>query len=232
MVKDRFFRFSKNSYLDLSETISVKRHITSDAYSIREDLEVKCLDNIEDIEREVSFYDEQEKLIFERVSTEIDKWFELAEKNHIAKKALEYKKSCLEAKIDRHTHNKWDTEVIHDDSYITTEHWVSNKVYSLYLEVKETNFEKDYKKYAVSYSFHIGSAFNKKYNTGACIERIDTRVLESKEELDKYIAGVKEKYNKYFTEVCPAIPKKYAYLFKVNEVLLEGFRLSDSFNLE
>lgn len=162
---------------------------------------------------------EVERIMYNQARQSLNSWERTAAQTMLLQKAMEY----VAAPAVKHTNNKW--EVLpenHDTEYI------SNMVYKMWVHVYVgTRYDKETKESVpiyceVNWRLHLNC---EKYIHIAGQER---KRYATQEEAMKYIAGRKKKYAHLFSEISPAIPAEYVDYFKVNGLLLPGYRVEEN----
>ena len=158
-----------------------------------------------------------EQEVFDRLKEQAAAWEEQAGRTLFLDKALEYARTLPVT----HTANQWEAP----DEY---RHIRSNMVYQMDYSISEnTRYDSTAKK-SVPYSWTLRWSLYTNAPHGNPMEKIagqERKVFSSREELDKYLNGRIKAHEHYFTEISPAIPKKYADCFKVNGCLLPGYTI-------
>lgn len=156
-----------------------------------------------------------EQEVFDRLKEQAAAWEEQAGRTLFLDKALEYARTLPVT----HTANQWEAP----DEY---RHIRSNMVYQMDYSISENTRYDSAAQKSVPYSWTLRWGLYTNAPYGNPMEKIagqDRKVFSSREELDKYLNGRIKAHEHYFTEISPAIPKKYADCFKVNGCLLPGY---------
>ena len=156
-----------------------------------------------------------EQEVFDRLKEQAAAWEEQAGRTLFLDKALEYARTLPVT----HTANQWEAP----DEY---RHIRSNMVYQMDYSISENTRYDSAAQKSVPYSWTLRWSLYTNAPRGNRREKIagqDRKVFSSREELDKYLNGRIKAHEHYFTEISPAIPKKYADCFKVNGCLLPGY---------
>lgn len=158
-----------------------------------------------------------EQEVFDRLKEQAAAWEEQAGRTLFLDKALEYARTLPVT----HTANQWEAP----DEY---RHIRSNMVYQMDYSISENTRYDSAAQKSVPYSWTLRWGLYTNAPHGNPMEKIagqDRKVFSSREELDKYLNGRIKAHEHYFTEISPAIPKKYADCFKVNGCLLPGYTI-------
>ncbi|MSS38690.1 LPD25 domain-containing protein [Clostridium porci] len=158
-----------------------------------------------------------EQEVFDRLKEQAAAWEEQAGKTLFLDKALEYARTLPVT----HTANQWEAP----DEY---RHIRSNMVYQMSYSISENTRYDSAAQTSVPYSWTLRWGLYTNAPHGNPMEKIagqDRKVFASREELDRYLNGRIKAHDHYFTEISPAIPKKYADCFKVNGCLLPGYTI-------
>ena len=167
----------------------------------------KSIDDIE-VMKEKSVKLEQEA--FKTIKNAFKAWEAQAAYTQQLIRVLEY----LNTPKSKHTSNKWEKN--ENDKYT-----ISNMVYKMTYDIYErSSYRTDAKKFDVRWSIYTNSPKNN-YNLNVAGQE---RVCSTREEAEKYIQGRIKAYSHLFTEISPPIPKEYIEAFKVNGILLPGYR--------
>ena len=156
-----------------------------------------------------------EQEVFDRLKEQAAAWEEQAGRTLFLDKALEYARTLPVT----HTANQWEAP----DEY---RHIRSNMVYQMDYSISENTRYDSAAQKSIPYSWTLRWGLYTNAPHGNQREKIagqDRKVFASREELDKYLNGRIKAHEHYFTEISPAIPKKYADCFKVNGCLLPGY---------
>lgn len=166
--------------------------------------------------REKSVEAEQE--VFAQLKSLAEKWEQQAGVTLLYDKAIEY----LKTPASKHTSNQWV-----DDEY---RYVISNAVYQMSYSISENTRYNSQLQKLVPYSWTLRwSIYTNapKTHHQMKIAGQDRKVFTSMEGLDKYLTGRIKAYQSLFTEIYPEIPAKYADCFKVNGMLLPGYKIAD-----
>ena len=158
-----------------------------------------------------------EQEVFDRLKEQAAAWEEQAGRTLFLDKALEYARTLPVT----HTANQWEAP----DEY---RHIRSNMVYQMDYSISENTRYDSAAQKSVPYSWTLRWSLRTNAPGSyrqAKIAGQDRKVFASREELDKYLNGRIKAHDHYFTEISPAIPKKYADCFKVNGCLLPGYTI-------
>ena len=156
-----------------------------------------------------------EQEVFDRLKEQAAAWEEQAGRTLFLDKALEYARTLPVT----HTANQWEAP----DEY---RHIRSNMVYQMDYSISENTRYDSAAQTSVPYSWTLRWGLYTNAPHGNPMEKIagqERKVFSSREELDRYLNGRIKAHEHYFTEISPAIPKKYADCFKVNGCLLPGY---------
>lgn len=158
-----------------------------------------------------------EQEVFDRLKAQAAAWEEQAGRTLFLDKALEYARTLPVT----HTANQWEAP----DEY---RHIRSNMVYQMDYSISENTRYDSAAQKSVPYSWTLRWSLYTNAPHGNQREKIagqERKVFASREELDRYLNGRIKAHDHYFTEISPAIPKKYADCFKVNGCLLPGYTI-------
>ena len=158
-----------------------------------------------------------EQEVFDRLKEQATAWEEQAGRTLFLDKALEYARTLPVT----HTANQWEAP----DEY---RHIRSNMVYQMDYSISENTRYDSVAQKSVPYSWTLRWSLYTNAPHGNQREKIagqERKVFASREELDRYLNGRIKAHDHYFTEISPAIPKKYADCFKVNGCLLPGYTI-------
>ena len=187
--------------------------------------------------------EKEENQIFEKLKILADSWAEHAGNTKAINRAIAYL-SILE--ID-HTLNEWNVKTKtwpERSSHAGKPHYViatrSNRVYQMYVR-----FEYDYSwnskeatEWEVTWNIMIngynGSYVDPSYRTKGWSRRRldgqDRKTFTDKEKAIKYVKGRVKKYDKFFAEINPVVPKEYAENFKFYGTVLPGYMIEGDEN--
>ena len=197
--------FEAGSYFEI-------RRVGSGSYELDKSL-VEM--SFEDLSKRQYEFNKEERAIYEEMRALAAKWEEAAKRTATCNRALEYKDRSTEI---GHTNNQWQ---VVEDSPTTKIEICSNLVYSFHV----TYFRYSFDTWRVTWSFSLTRQAHAGSDVPILAEQ--DRQFVTKEGAEKYIAGRKKAYAKYFTELSPAIPKGYAHHFKVGGVLLPGYTVEE-----
>ena len=136
-------------------------------------------------------------------------------------RALDYLATA--EKSVQHTSNKWKMDEVYD--WVTIEE-ISNAAYKMWVRVYvNTTYDRKLKEcvpssWEVTWSLILDHSRNPIKLSGQ-----ERKKYKDEGSAQKYIAGRKKAYAKYFQEIYPPIPKEYAEHFMVNGKLLPGYRI-------
>lgn len=168
---------------------------------------VRCYENAKQSEQE--FY-EQAKIF-------LKDWEGFAYKTQLFEKVIGYQS----ARKPKHTGNEWE---IYDANHFYDNNSRSNMVYKFSIGIwgEEGN-------YYVKWGFYIRSfdVYNPYNSYWTHIDGQWRKHFAAREKAEQYIKGRIKKYDKYFQEDCPIVPKKYENNFKVNGMLLPWYKVED-----
>lgn len=178
-------------------------------------------ENGEDIENLISIplniinnmYDRSimtEQNIFKEIKQVLKKWEAQAAYTQQLVKVLKY----LNTPKSKHSSNKWEKDEY--DKYT-----ISNMVYKMTYNIYErSNYRTGKPIWDVRWHVYTNSPHNN-YNVKVADQE---RSFPDKESAEKYVQGRIKAYSHLFTEISPPIPKEYIEAFKVNGILLPGYR--------
>ena len=167
----------------------------------------KSIDDIE-IMKEKSIELEQEA--FKAIKNAFKAWEAQAAQTNIFNEALKY----LNTPKSKHTSNKWEKNEY--DKYT-----ISNMVYKMtYTIYERSNYRTGKPIWDVRWYVYTNSPRDN-YNVKVADQE---RSFPYKEAAEKYLQGRIKAYSHLFTEISPPIPKEYIEAFKVNDILLPGYR--------
>lgn len=162
----------------------------------------------------------QEHKAFIRAQDQLSDWEKKAAMTMLIDRALEY----LKMPKAEHTSNQWQRDKQYDRDTI------SNMVYSMSFYVYE-NTERDRntgeyipKAWYVTWDVRLNSPDQQHRDKIA--GQYQKRYTDKAAAL-KYIEGRKKAYAHLFTEISPPIPQEYADSFRINGVLLPGYRIEN-----
>lgn len=157
--------------------------------------------------------------VFEQMQKLAGKWEKQAGTTLLYDAAIEY----LKVPLATHTSNQWERP--NDYQYVR-----SNAVYQMRYSISEnTRYDSQLQKpIPYSYTLHWSIYTNapKTYHQMK-IAGQDRKVFTTMDALDKYLTGRIKAYQHLFTELYPPVPKECEDCFKVNGVLLPGYRIVD-----
>ena len=166
--------------------------------------------------REDSVAAEQE--VFYRMQDLAEKWEKQAGITLLYDAAIEY----LKVPSATHTSNQW----VQSDYRFTR----SNAVYQMSYSISEnTRYDSELQR-SIPYSYTLyWSIYTNAPKTYHQIKVAgqDRKIFQTMEALNKYLNGRIKAYQHLFSEIYPAIPEEYAGCFKVNGILLPGYRISN-----
>lgn len=167
----------------------------------------KSIDDIE-VMKEKSVKLEQE--VFKTIKNAFKAWEAQAAYTQQLIRVLEY----LNTPKSKHTSNKWEKK--ENDKYT-----ISNMVYKMTYNIYErSNYQTGKLKWDVRWNVYTNSPRDN-YNVKVAGQE---RLFPDKESAEKYVQGRIKAYSHLFTEISPPIPKEYIEAFKVNGILLPGYR--------
>lgn len=167
----------------------------------------KSIDDIE-VMKEKSIELEQEA--FKAIKNAFKAWEVQAAQTNIFNEALKY----LNTPKSKHTSNKWENNGY--DKYT-----ISNMVYKMtYTIYERSNYRTGKSIWDVRWYVYTNSPRDN-YNVKVADQE---RSFPYKEAAEKYLQGRIKAYSHLFTEISPPIPKEYIEAFKVNGILLPGYR--------
>lgn len=180
--------------------------------------------------------EKEENQIFGKLKILADSWGEHAGNTKAINRAIAY---LSIPEID-HTLNEWNVKTKmwpECSSYADKPDYViatrSNRVYQMYVKF-EYDYSRDSKevtKWEVTWSIRInrydGSYRDSSYQTKgwACniLAGQNWKTFADKEKAIKYVKGRVKKYDKFFAEINPVVPKEYAENFKFYGTVLPGY---------
>ena len=207
-------------------TMSVERHVN--IYDASEDMaEFVALSGTE-LTAALSECESFMKDAMDNVSAAADDWAKAAYRFMLARGEQERRRRPPVT----HTFNKW--EPIREDSYRVRDsilaETISNMVYEMKVYVRE-----DYryprrggqpvKVYTVDWGLYAHNPANHQGGHNVPVSGQRDKQFETDEAALKYVNGRKKAYERYFKEVSPAVPRKYAPYFVVHGVPLDGYTL-------
>ena len=159
----------------------------------------------------------KEKVLFEKVRQAGNAWADQALETCMFESALNYLKEA--EKPIEHTSNVWQV----------TNHWIdeqhetiSNAVYCMWIRLEKiSGYHHKKNCWYVNWGFDLN--LNKRQVSFDNLAGQYRKKFDTEESAKKYIAGRKKAYAKYFQEIYPPIPAKYAEYFKVCGKLLPGY---------
>lgn len=156
----------------------------------------------------------EERVAYEKVCETIKQWEKQAAITQKLGRAIKY----LQTPEAEHTNNQWIMGKSGNDY-----NYISNKVYKMLYRINEwdrpTKYEVIWHVWTNAPQFMFGG------NTKIAGQR---RTFKDKDAAEKYIQGRIKAYAHLFTEISPAIPKEYAYSFKVHGHLLPGYTVENN----
>lgn len=159
----------------------------------------------------------KEKVLFEKVRQAGNTWADQALETRMFESALNYLKE--DEKPIEHTSNVWQVTNPWGD---TQDETISNAVYRMWIRLEKiSGYHHKKNCWYVSWDFDLN--LNKRSTVGVVLAGQDRKKFDTEESAKKYIAGRKKAYAKYFQEIYPPIPAKYAEYFKVCGKLLLGY---------
>lgn len=155
---------------------------------------------------------EVERVVFNKIREMVKQWEKQAAITQKLDRAIKY----LQTPETEHTNNQWIMSKGGNDY-----NCISNKVYKMLYRINEWGRPT---KYEVIWDVWTNSPW-RIYNTQIAGQR---RTFKDKDAAGKYIQGRIKAYAHLFTEISPAIPKEYAYAFKVYGQLLPGYTVENN----
>ena len=151
-----------------------------------------------------------EQNIFKEIKQVLKKWEAQAAYTQQLVKVLKY----LNTPKSKHSSNKWKKNEY--DKYT-----ISNMVYKMTYNIYErSNYRTGKPIWDVRWYVYTNSPRDN-YNVKVADQE---RSFPDKESAEKYVQGRIKAYSHLFTEISPPIPKEYIEAFKVNGILLPGYR--------
>jgi hypothetical protein len=176
---------------------------------------------LRELERRFNESEKLEEAVMEQLAPLVKKWEEQAALTQLIKKAIEYQKTPAIS----HSSNRW----LEDDN---NNHIRSNAVYQMSYRIYEnTKYNSETKSseaisWNLMWDLRTQSVIGNTYYAGKKIAGQDKRFTD-KAAMEKYIQGRIKAFSHLFTEESPPIPKEYANYFKVNNLLVPGYRIMD-----
>lgn len=227
--------FNYEKYLDLISLRDIHvNHRPGDYLSVETGMKYKCFDKAElskpmqllaDMDAdwlsaESDRCNAAEKAAVADVVEAIEQWGRKLKASLMLRGALEIKNT----KMLEHSNNTWVSET-QSNGYV---HGISNSVYKMelkYIQEEKYNYSGNMVLPQFIVSWHV--AFNTPTGRGTAVFAGSAKKFSDSGKAEKYMEGIKAKYADLFTEECPSVPAKDAYLFSVNGVLLPGYRLEE-----
>ena len=160
---------------------------------------------------------EAEREVFGQLKSLVEKWERQAGVTLLYDKAIEY----LKTPASKHTSNQWV-----DDGY---RYIISNAVYQMSYSISENTRYNSQLQKVVPYSWTLRwSVYTNAPRPSRQIKIAgqDRKVFTTMEGLNKYLTGRIKAYQHLFTEIYPEIPKECADCFKINGMLLPGYKIA------
>ena len=187
--------------------------------------------------------EKEENQIFDKLKILADSWAEHTGNTKAINRAIAYL-SILE--IDQ-TLNEWNVKTKtwpEYSSYAGKPYYViatrSNRVYQMYVKF-EYDYSRDSKeatKWEVAWNIMI-NGYHRSCVDPSCrtegwyrrkLDGQDRKTFTDKEKAIKYVKGRVKKYDKFFTEINPVVPKEYAENFKFYGTVLPGYMIEGGEN--
>lgn len=219
MRKEKYYGvFDYEDNLKPGTTLRIEHSVVQDFAEAQIDLSPFIALGAEQLAKNRAISIEAEQEIFNKIRNSVKEWERQAAVTKTYSRALEY----LNTPKVSHTSNQW----VHDD--YNNHETISNMVYEMSFSVwEETKYDKQ-KGESVPVAWYVTWEIDMRSpRHGYCVEIAGQRRKRyvDKGEAEKYIAGRKKAYEKYFKEISPPIPQEYGHYFKVNDVLLPGYTI-------
>lgn len=218
MEEKKNYRVYEHDSLSEGKRLSMDHDVSCEGMDLSE-LAALDKDALEEMSR-ISGAMEQKTL--RELQGAFQKWERQAAVTQAIHRAQEYQKTPEIL----HTENQWRKNPRNSDM-----EEISNRVYKMYDRVYEDTAWSYEKKqlvpvaWEVTWGVFVQSPKRPGYASGVKIAGQENKKFTEETAAMKYLEGRKKAYAHLFTEISPPVPEEYADMFRVNGMLLPGYRI-------